>query len=71
MKPDHKIRDYEILQPYLDKIQENKNTLVNFLERDYPSQLNGYTETMKSFMFTDMCDNYFKKIKNCKFNFSF
>lgn len=63
---DFQVGGVEIMNFHLTGVADNKRDLINYLERDYPNQLNDYTESLKSFMFNDMCDNYFKNIRSSK-----
>ena len=56
-----------VLDLVLDAMTEHKKGLLGFLNRVYPDALEEYVERLKSFMFTDMCANYLKPVKNGKF----
>lgn len=45
---------------------DSKKMLIEFLNKQYPTRLQEYKETLQSIMFTDLCTNYFQQIKGGK-----
>ena len=59
------------MEEYLGKMSDRKKQLLDYLSRSYPSSLKPYEASVKSFMFTDMCKNYFDAVKKGTKKFKF
>ena len=58
-KHDYEMGDVKLLEYHLSQLATHKRELVDYLERSYPVQMSSYEDSLKSFMFRDMCENYF------------
>ena len=60
VKPDVMIGKRNVLNFYLEELQIAKKGLIEKISRSWPSQFNSYQEDTRGFMFTDLCENFFK-----------
>lgn len=67
LKPGFKIEGEEVLKKYLDGILVSKKDLINEISENFPNGFENYRDNLKNFMSTDLCKNYFSKIKKGNF----
>jgi len=68
--PNLSFGDKNLLDQHLEDILIHNRDLVSLLESGFSDEISGYSESFKSIMFNNMCENFLKKSSNISKNLS-